>query len=213
MDMEAHELSAIAARLTESLGRVGKAGEHDDPIVTLVYDTPVGPMVGGATADGLCLLEFVDRRALDAEVRDLIDHLDRGLAAEATAAPGRRWLDQMAGELAAYFSGELRRFETRLHMPGTPFERAVWEELLRIPYGQTRSYGQMAEQLGKPGASRAVGRANGRNRMAIVVPCHRVIEANGKLRGYGGGLERKQFLLEHERAVAGESLFAGALSS
>src|SRR5688572_12776430 len=118
-------------------------------------------------------------------------------------------------ELDAYFAGELREFTVPLETPGSPFQRAVWEELLRIPYGETRSYGEQARRLGQPlEMVRAVGRANGDNRIAIVIPCHRVIGADGKLTGYGGGLWRKRRLLDLERAVAHGSalgpLFAGA---
>ena len=104
-------------------------------------------------------------------------------------------IDQLDG----YFAGERREFDLELDLVGTNFQRRVWEALLTIPYGETRSYGYIAEQIGSPGASRAVGLANGRNPIGIIVPCHRVIGANGSLTGYGGGLERKRILLELER--------------
>lgn len=104
-----------------------------------------------------------------------------------------------AAQLERYFAGELREFDLPLHLDGTPFQRAVWQQLLRIPYGETRTYGELAEELGKPGASRAVGLANGKNPIGIVVPCHRVIGASGSLTGYGGGLDRKRRLLDFER--------------
>ena len=102
-------------------------------------------------------------------------------------------------QLGEYFDGERREFDIELDLVGTAFQRRVWEALLTIPYGETRSYGEIAELISSPGAFRAVGLANGRNPIAIIVPCHRVIGANGSLTGYGGGLERKQVLLEHER--------------
>ena len=102
-------------------------------------------------------------------------------------------------QLEEYFAGERREFDLDLDLVGTTFQRRVWETLLTIPYGETSSYGQIAEQIGSPGASRAVGLANGRNPIGIIVPCHRVIGANGSLTGYGGGLERKRILLELER--------------
>jgi len=102
----------------------------------------------------------------------------------------------------AYFAGELFEFNVPLTMVGTEFQRRVWEALRTIPYGETRSYGQIADQIGTPGASRAVGLANGRNPMSIIVPCHRVIGASGQLTGYGGGLHRKEALLELERGAA-----------
>jgi methylated-DNA-[protein]-cysteine S-methyltransferase len=106
-------------------------------------------------------------------------------------------------QLSAYFARELRDFELPLRMDGTPFQRRVWDELRRIPFGGTCSYTELARRIGQPGASRAVGSANGRNPIAIVVPCHRVIAADGTLGGYGGGLDRKEWLLEHEIAVLG----------
>jgi methylated-DNA-[protein]-cysteine S-methyltransferase len=107
-------------------------------------------------------------------------------------------------QLKAYFAGDLEEFTVELRLNGTPFQRTVWDELRRIPYGQTRTYGQLADALGAPTASRAVGLANGRNPIGIIVPCHRVIGASGSLTGYGGGLERKRRLLDFER---GASLF------
>ncbi|MBM7439904.1 methylated-DNA--[protein]-cysteine S-methyltransferase [Streptomyces sp. HB132] len=108
-------------------------------------------------------------------------------------------------QLDAYFAGELTEFDLPLRLEGTPFQRGVWAELARIPYGETRSYGELAGHLGKPGASRAVGLANGRNPVGIIVPCHRVVGASGSLTGYGGGLDRKQRLLSFERGAEGET--------
>ncbi|MER5179298.1 methylated-DNA--[protein]-cysteine S-methyltransferase [Streptomyces sp. NPDC002896] len=105
---------------------------------------------------------------------------------------------EIATQLKAYFAGELKEFTLPLDLHGTPFQRTVWEQLREIPYGETRSYGELAEALGNPKASRAVGLANGRNPVGIIVPCHRVVGANGSLTGYGGGLERKQQLLDFE---------------
>jgi methylated-DNA-[protein]-cysteine S-methyltransferase len=104
-------------------------------------------------------------------------------------------------QLTEYFAGERRAFDLPLRPAGTPFQRAVWDALRDIPYGETAGYGELARRLGRPGAARAVGRANGRNPIAVVVPCHRVIGAAGALTGYGGGLERKRYLLELERAA------------
>jgi len=114
---------------------------------------------------------------------------------EGTTSP----LQEAAAQLAAYFAGERRAFELPLAPRGTPFQRRVWDELLRIPYGETISYGELARRVGNANASRAVGLANGQNPLPIVVPCHRVIGANGKLTGYGGGLPIKARLLELER--------------
>ena len=105
-------------------------------------------------------------------------------------------------QLTAYFSGDLQQFELRLAPHGTEFQKKVWQELCRIPFGASISYGELARRIGQPTASRAVGLANGRNPISIIVPCHRVIGANGTLTGYGGGIERKKWLLEHEAAFA-----------
>jgi len=110
-------------------------------------------------------------------------------------------------QLGAYFAGELVDFDMELDLRGTEFQRRVWQALLTIPYGETRSYGEIAEQIGAPGAARAVGLANGHNPIAIVVPCHRVIGASGSLTGYGGGLDRKRTLLELEKQRANLTLF------
>ena len=101
-------------------------------------------------------------------------------------------------QMEAYFAGELTEFDLPLNMIGTEFQKTVWRELLNIPFGVTISYGELAERVGNPSASRAVGAANGRNPISIIVPCHRVIGSNGKLTGYGGGIERKEWLLAHE---------------
>ncbi|MGW0822684.1 methylated-DNA--[protein]-cysteine S-methyltransferase [Streptomyces sp. NPDC002845] len=105
-------------------------------------------------------------------------------------------------QLEAYFAGELKEFTLELRLDGTPFQRGVWEQLRRIPYGETRSYGELAEALGNPAAARAVGLANGKNPVGIIVPCHRVVGANGSLTGYGGGLDRKKRLLDFENGSA-----------
>jgi methylated-DNA-[protein]-cysteine S-methyltransferase len=109
---------------------------------------------------------------------------------------------ETTAQLQAYFAGELKEFTLRLRLHGTPFQQTVWDQLRRIPYGETRSYGDLADALGKPGASRAVGLANGKNPIGIIVPCHRVVGANGSLTGYGGGLDRKQRLLDFESGTA-----------
>jgi AraC family transcriptional regulator of adaptative response/methylated-DNA-[protein]-cysteine methyltransferase len=175
-----------------------------DPIVARSIATPLGEMVAAASRDGLCLLEFADRPSLEREVQTLSRVLSRGFVSErsssslARLAPGLEHVDAAQAELEAYFAGRLRDFSVALNLPGSPFERRVWARLQTIPYGETTSYGRMAFRLGQPGAARAVGRANGRNRVAIIVPCHRVVHEDGTLCGYGGGLERKQRLLDLE---------------
>lgn len=164
-------------------------------VMMTTIDTPLGPMVAGATDAGLCLLEFTDRRMLEAQMRRLQSLLKQPLV------PGEHpHLAQTREELARYFDGTLTTFSVPLVFRGTPFEERVWQELGRIPYGQTLSYAALAGRVDSPGAQRAVGRANGMNRIAIVIPCHRVVNSDGKLGGYGGGLWRKHWLLGLESA-------------
>jgi AraC family transcriptional regulator of adaptative response/methylated-DNA-[protein]-cysteine methyltransferase len=161
-------------------------------------ETPLGSMLALADDRGLHLLEFVDRRGLERELVVLQRRL------KARVLPGEhRFLAQIAAELAAYFSGAQLVFATPVVLTGSTFQTAVWNALLTIPPGATRSYGDIAAAIGNAAAVRAVGRANGDNRLALIVPCHRVVGADGTLTGYGGGLWRKQKLLDHERASAG----------
>ncbi|MSV34027.1 MAG: methylated-DNA--[protein]-cysteine S-methyltransferase [Bryobacterales bacterium] len=157
-------------------------------------ETPLGPMLAGAVSSGICLLEFTDRRKLETQFAVLRRRFS--LALVPAASPH---LLQLKTEMAAYFAGRLSKFAVPLVFPGTAFERRVWKQLLEIPYGETCSYQELARTLGQAQASRAVGSANGRNRIAILVPCHRVVNQNGELGGYGGGLWRKRLLLELER--------------
>jgi AraC family transcriptional regulator of adaptative response/methylated-DNA-[protein]-cysteine methyltransferase len=157
-------------------------------------DTPLGAMLAVADDEGLRLLEFADRRALENELATLRQRL------KTNVVPGEhRYLDAIRSQLAAYFSGENLRFDIPLAPIGSDFQLRTWELLRSIPTAETRSYSWMAERLGIPNARRAVGRANGTNMMSIIIPCHRVIRADGSLCGYGGGLWRKKWLLDHER--------------
>ena len=158
--------------------------------------TPLGPMMAGATADGICLLEFTDRRQLETQ----LDRLQQRLNATVLAGTSP-FFAPLEQQLEEYFHGQRKEFDLPLVVPGTEFQQAAWRALERIPYGQTRSYQQQAKALGRPSAVRAVARANGDNRIAIIIPCHRVIGADGRLTGYGGGLWRKQRLLELEGAA------------
>ncbi|CAB3762540.1 XRE family transcriptional regulator [Burkholderia sp. MSh2] len=161
------------------------------------FTTPLGPMFVCASERGACLLEFVDRRMLETEFRDLQRLLHARILAGENAHTR-----QAEREIGEYFAGVRKRFDLALDTPGSPFQQSVWQALRAIPYGGTASYGEQAEQLGHPRAVRAVARANGANRVAIVIPCHRVLGRDGTLTGYGGGLARKQWLLEHERRHA-----------
>ena len=158
--------------------------------------TPLGPMFICATEKGICLLEFTDRRMLETEFKDLQKRLNAPIL-----AGENQHIKQAKKELKAYFKGELKNFTVALDTPGTEFQNLVWNSLKTIPYGHTRSYQQQAVSLGKPKAIRAVANANGMNRVAIIIPCHRVIGKNGHLTGYAGGLERKQWLLNHEKEL------------
>lgn len=171
----------------------GKSRTSECVLVTRLL-TPLGPMVAGATDEGVCLLEFADRRMFETQVKRLKKWLNCAMV------PGsNEHLNRLGEEITAYFEGNLKRFTIPVVMPGTDFQRTVWERLRLIPYGGTTSYEQLARDIGKPGARRAVGRANGDNRIAIVIPCHRVIRSDGGLSGYGGGVWRKRYLLNHER--------------
>ncbi|MEW6758280.1 MAG: methylated-DNA--[protein]-cysteine S-methyltransferase, partial [Acidobacteriota bacterium] len=171
-------------------------GRSREAVSVLVdwIESPLGPLVAGASPEGICLLEFTDRRMLEAQFQTLRRRL------KCAAVPGRNAHHERLGrELEAYFRGDLRRFTVPLVFPGSPFQRRVWEELQGIPYGETRTYEEVALAAGAPGACRAAGAANGRNRLAILIPCHRVVNKDGRLGGYGGGLWRKRRLLELER--------------
>jgi methylated-DNA-[protein]-cysteine S-methyltransferase len=160
-----------------------------------VVDSPIDPLLLVGDESGLRELAMAPHSPPDDAVRD-----DDGLG-------------HAAAQLEEYFAGERTRFDLPLSPVGTPFQLRVWAELREIPYGGTTTYGQIATDLGQPTASRAVGLANGRNPIAVIVPCHRVIGSDGSLTGFGGGLERKRWLLEHERRVlaevAGEPLAVG----
>ncbi|QNI35134.1 methylated-DNA--[protein]-cysteine S-methyltransferase [Alloacidobacterium dinghuense] len=165
-----------------------------DPIQLAWFETPMGPMIAGAVQAGLCLLEFTDRRMLETELKMLRKHF------QTVTVPGESPHHvSLRKELEAYFARTLRTFQTKITRFGTPFEERVWEQLDQIPYGTTISYEELAQRLGNPGAVRAVGRANGMNKLGIIVPCHRVIRKSGDLAGYGGGIWRKRLLIDLER--------------
>ncbi|WP_449547494.1 bifunctional transcriptional activator/DNA repair enzyme AdaA [Lelliottia amnigena] len=157
------------------------------------FTTPLGPMFVCATERGVCLLEFVDRRMLETEFSDL----QRLLKARIMAGENRH-TRQMEAEMGEYFAGTRQQFEVTLDMPGSEFQRTVWEALQAVPFGETSHYQALAKQIDKPAAVRAVAGANGANRVAIVIPCHRIIGKDGSLTGYGGGIARKAWLIAHE---------------
>jgi len=155
--------------------------------------TPLGPMIVIGSDEGIYLLEFTDRRMLETELKQLEKSFKSAIL------PGtNKHIKALKDQLSEYFDGRRKHFDVPLVIFGTEFQKKAWNALLKIPYGKTRSYKIQAETIGHPKAVRAVGTANGCNRIAIVIPCHRVIGENGKLTGYGGGLWRKQWLLDHE---------------
>lgn len=157
-------------------------------------DSPLGPLIAAASDAGILLLEYAEPQRLELQVQALRRLFDQPIL------PGvHPHLQRLEDELARYFRGELRSFSLPLVSPGSAFQQQVWRALLDIPYGETRSYQQLAIAVGQPAACRAVGTANGRNRLAILIPCHRVVNSGGGLGGYGGGVWRKQRLLELEQ--------------
>ncbi len=159
-------------------------------------ETPLGTMIACADENGICMLEFSDRKALPTELKDISKYFDANIIQGEN--PHFKTLEK---ELKEYFAGKLKDFTIPLSPVGTDFQKKVWEVLRKIPYGTTRSYSQQAEILGNPKAVRAVANANGLNKISIIIPCHRVIGSDGTLTGYGGGIWRKQKLLELEKAI------------
>lgn len=187
--------SGFRAAFERSFGRA-PANAGLDPIRVAWLDSPLGPLLAAARDEGIVLLEFTERRMLEAQFDALRRHFKVPLV------PGEhRHLATLKTELTEYFSGKRKTFTLPLAYPGSDFQRTVWTALLDIPYGQTRSYDDLARAVGRPGACRAVGTTNGKNRIAILIPCHRVVNKSGQLGGYGGGLWRKQRLLEIENAT------------
>ncbi len=171
-------------------------------LITKSFDTPLCPMVAATTNQGICLLE------MGSPERQAREHAELESVFDCKMIPGNHpLLDQLEAQLDAYFTGNLTNFTVPLDTPGTDWQHQVWNALTTIPYGQTLSYGLLAEQLDNPGGSRAVGLANGKNRVSIIIPCHRVIAADGSLHGYGGGIARKRWLLNHEQLHRGQALF------
>lgn len=196
-DQSYESLSGFRDAFQRVFGATPGKSRSLDCLRTMRLDTPLGPMVAAATDDGVCLFDFADRRALEREVAILRKRLG------AAVVPGRNaHLDRLERQLEEYFDSRRTRFDVPLVTCGTPFQEQVWAELCRIPHGATISYVDLARRIGRNGAQRAVGRANGDNRLAILIPCHRVVREDGTLCGYGGGLWRKQFLLNLENRGA-----------
>jgi AraC family transcriptional regulator of adaptative response/methylated-DNA-[protein]-cysteine methyltransferase len=196
MDTGFESHSGFRDAFTRTFGDAPGRARHADCIVVGWVESPLGPLLTGAIRDGVCLLEFTDRRKLETQIETM-----RRRFACAVVPGDNEHLALLRDELIAYFAGRLQRFTVPLVAPGTPFQEKVWSALLQIPYGHTLSYEDLAKTVGAPGAQRAVGTANGSNRIAIVIPCHRVVNKNGKLGGYGGLLWRKEALLQLERGL------------
>jgi len=168
-------------------------------IKTIKIETPLGEMIAGATDDGVCLLEFTDRKMLPTEYKDLKRLL------KTTLEDGENGHLKILGkQLKEYFDGKRKEFTIPIVTPGTEFQQAVWKELQKIQFGTTRSYQEQSIALNRPDSVRAVANANGMNRISILIPCHRIIGSDGHLTGYGGGLKRKKWLLDHEKKYSGK---------
>lgn len=187
-------LSGFNESFKSVMGVSPSNSKNKDVINLTRLETPLGPIIACAVEQGICLLEYSDRRMLETEFKALTKLLN------ATIIQGEnKYFGMLRQQLCEYFEGTRKEFNLPLFTPGTEFQQQVWKELQTIPYGSTRSYQQQANAIKKPKAVRAVASANGINRIAIIVPCHRVIGSDGHLTGYGGGVWRKKWLLEHEQ--------------
>lgn len=172
-----------------------EGADNDFVIYMAEIATPLGPMLVGSTLHGLCLLEFANRVRLEKEIADL------RILLKGRIIPGKnQYSVQVETELAEYFQGRRKIFSVPLHTPGNDFAQTVWQSLLQIPYGQTCTYKEQAERMNNPKAIRAIASTNGRNRLAIIIPCHRVIGSNGTMTGYAAGTDKKKWLLMFERS-------------
>ncbi|MCG8569334.1 MAG: methylated-DNA--[protein]-cysteine S-methyltransferase [Spirochaetes bacterium] len=186
-------LSGFTDAFKKTTGISPNQAKDQELVIVTRISTPLGPMLAGANQDGLCLLEFTDRRMLETQIKRLTKLLKTKLI------PGEHPLfASLSEQINQYFLGKRKKFEIPLVLPGSDFQKQVWQVLQEIPYGKTRSYQQQAIAIGNPQAVRAIARANGENRIAIIIPCHRVIGANGEMVGYGGGIWRKKYLLDLE---------------
>ena len=195
MDSGYESISGFHAAFRHLTGLSPSQSKTQSIITLSQFATPLGPMYAGASATGLCFLEFVDRKMIETQIEQLQKQM------KARFVNGKnKLLDQVEQELNEYFAGERHDFEIALDICGTDFQKQAWDALLKIPYGETRSYQQQADGIGKPTAVRAIASANAKNHIAIVIPCHRVIAKDGGLAGFGGGIWRKKYLLDLEGA-------------
>lgn len=192
--IEAQLDSGFKDAFSRIIGTLPSKSEGHKILKASWIDTPLGHMLIVADDDVLYLCEFVDRRGLENEIERLRKKTKCPIIPR-KPNPAK----QIEAELEGYFSGKIQEFKTPLLPIGSSFQKRVWEELQKIPYGETRSYAEIAVAIGKPSAFRAAALANGANPFAVVIPCHRVINSNGNMGGYGGGIHRKEWLLKHER--------------
>lgn len=195
-DLGYESLSGFGYTYKKLIGKAPSKSSSQNIILINRISTPLGPMFICATENGICLLEFTDRKMLETEFKEL----RRLLNAEILIGENQH-IKQAKKELTEYFNGKRNRFEVQLHTPGTDFQNQVWEALKGVPFGTTSTYQNQAIKLNKPKAVRAVASANGFNRISIIVPCHRIIGKDGNLTGYGGGIERKKWLINFERNI------------
>ncbi len=186
-------LSGFTAAFKKQLGTSPTGSKQKSVIYIYQFVTPLGPMMAAAVEEGICLLEFTDRRMLERELVDLCKRLKASFVVSLTSH-----MRMLKEQLNEYFAGKRKHFSVPLVTPGSDFQNKVWKILQTIPYGETRSYKDQAIAVLNPRAVRAVARVNGQNRIAILIPCHRVIGTNGELVGYAGGIWRKKYLLELE---------------
>jgi AraC family transcriptional regulator, regulatory protein of adaptative response / methylated-DNA-[protein]-cysteine methyltransferase len=199
-------LSEYQDAFLKTFGRLPKQSRSDDYIVTTWIESPLGLLLAGARTEGICLLEFTNQQKLEAQYTAAQQRFT------CAVIPGKHdYLNELKDELERYFAGALHAFTVPLVYFGTPFQKKVWDQLRTVPYGETTSYEALAEAVGAARAQRAVGNANGKNRIAILIPCHRVISKSGGIGGYGSGLWRKEFLLNLENGSNGTTKRKGKI--
>lgn len=193
-DTSYESLSGFGYTFKKLVGKSPKQSKDKNIILINRLTTPLGPMFVCATENGICLLEFVDRRMLETEFKDLQKLLKANIISGENVH-----IRQVKKEIKEYFIGTRKTFDVKLETPGTDFQISAWNSLQKIDYGTTTTYQNQAKKMNHPKAIRAIASANGYNRISIIIPCHRVIGKDGKMTGYGGGIERKEWLINHEK--------------
>ena len=191
MNASQSKLEISRAEMERALDAQYAGGEY---VAAQAIETPLGTLLTAAVNDAICYVEFSDRCSVELHYAQIRKHIALPVLTRANDA-----LAQLRAEFELYFQGKQKHFYVRVEMRGTPFQERVWGELQNILYGETISYAELARRVGQPNAVRAAARANGTNRISILIPCHRVIGSDGKLTGYGGGLWRKRLLLQLEQ--------------